>query len=202
MNRRSLVLYLTIAAVVLAALYINLLSVPPELRQEEPVACTMEAKMCPDGSAVGRSGPECQFTACPGAVVASDVQEQIDSKADLITISTPEPGNRIVSPLQLSGEARGYWFFEASAPVVLTNWDGEIIAESYVTTDGEWMTEEKVPFSGTLEFESPYQQGDPEFMERGTLIFRKDNPSGMPEHDDAVEIPVVFKRMPASDEDE
>jgi hypothetical protein len=30
------------------------------------VACTMEAKLCPDGSAVGRSGPKCEFTPCPG----------------------------------------------------------------------------------------------------------------------------------------
>lgn len=28
-------------------------------------ACTQEAKVCPDGSAVGRSGPNCEFTACP-----------------------------------------------------------------------------------------------------------------------------------------
>ncbi len=28
-------------------------------------ACTTEAKVCPDGSAVGRTGPNCQFTACP-----------------------------------------------------------------------------------------------------------------------------------------
>lgn len=31
-----------------------------------PVACTMEAKQCPDGSYVGRSGPNCEFAACPG----------------------------------------------------------------------------------------------------------------------------------------
>lgn len=31
-----------------------------------PVACTMEAKICPDGSAVGRSGPNCDFDPCPG----------------------------------------------------------------------------------------------------------------------------------------
>ncbi len=30
-----------------------------------PVACTMEAKLCPDGSAVGRTGPNCEFSACP-----------------------------------------------------------------------------------------------------------------------------------------
>lgn len=31
------------------------------------VACTMEAKACPDGSYVGRTGPNCEFAACPGA---------------------------------------------------------------------------------------------------------------------------------------
>lgn len=31
----------------------------------EQVACTMEARLCPDGSAVGRQGPNCEFTACP-----------------------------------------------------------------------------------------------------------------------------------------
>ncbi|MDQ3099176.1 MAG: hypothetical protein M3Q44_05510 [bacterium] len=29
------------------------------------VMCTMDAKICPDGTAVGRSGPMCEFTACP-----------------------------------------------------------------------------------------------------------------------------------------
>ena len=29
------------------------------------VACTMEAKICPDGSSVGRVGPNCEFAECP-----------------------------------------------------------------------------------------------------------------------------------------
>lgn len=33
-----------------------------------PVACTQEAKLCPDGSAVGRTLPNCEFAACPGAI--------------------------------------------------------------------------------------------------------------------------------------
>lgn len=40
-----------------------------ELRPDDsdrPVACTMEAKICPDGSAVGRTGPNCEFAPCPG----------------------------------------------------------------------------------------------------------------------------------------
>jgi hypothetical protein len=37
-----------------------------------PVACTMEAKLCPDGSYVGRTGPKCEFSACPGGSVGAD----------------------------------------------------------------------------------------------------------------------------------
>jgi hypothetical protein len=29
-------------------------------------ACTDEAKICPDGSTVGRTGPNCEFARCPG----------------------------------------------------------------------------------------------------------------------------------------
>jgi hypothetical protein len=33
------------------------------------VACTMEAKMCPDGvNYVGRQGPNCEFAKCPGEI--------------------------------------------------------------------------------------------------------------------------------------
>ncbi|MFA6995067.1 MAG: TspO/MBR family protein [Patescibacteria group bacterium] len=40
-------------------LEVNVANVP------EAVACTQEAKICPDGSVVGRSGSNCEFTACP-----------------------------------------------------------------------------------------------------------------------------------------
>jgi len=33
-------------------------------RKAEKVACTMDARQCPDGSYVGRSGPNCEFI-CP-----------------------------------------------------------------------------------------------------------------------------------------
>ncbi|MBL1434105.1 hypothetical protein COB87_000815 [Candidatus Wolfebacteria bacterium] len=29
-----------------------------------PIACTLEARICPDGSTVGRTGPNCEFRAC------------------------------------------------------------------------------------------------------------------------------------------
>ena len=33
--------------------------------QQKAVVCTIEAKLCPDGSYVGRVGPNCDFTQCP-----------------------------------------------------------------------------------------------------------------------------------------
>jgi len=45
-------------------------------QQNNPVACTMEAKQCPDGSYVGRQGPKCEFASCPGEnIVGGDRDE-------------------------------------------------------------------------------------------------------------------------------
>lgn len=107
-------------------------------------------------------------------------------KMDLIQLTTPQPNEVISTPLVVSGQARGSWFFEGSFPVTLTNWDGLIIAEGVAQAQGEWMTTEFVPFSVTLTFEYPT------LYDRGSLILKKENPSGLPENDDALEIPVKF----------
>jgi hypothetical protein len=39
-----------------------------------PVACTLEAKLCPDGSSVGRVGPNCEFAACPADANSTSTQ--------------------------------------------------------------------------------------------------------------------------------
>jgi len=119
---------------------------------------------------------------------------EIESKKDLIRLETPLPNSTITSPLLIKGEARGNWFFEASFPIYLTNWDGLIIAEEYATAqsdpanpdDAGWMTTGFVPFTATLTFKNP------EYKNNGSLILKKDNPSGLPEHDDALEIPIFF----------
>lgn len=35
-------------------------------KNEDEVACTLEAMQCPDGSYVSRTGPNCEFSPCPG----------------------------------------------------------------------------------------------------------------------------------------
>jgi hypothetical protein len=170
------------------------------LPQEDTVLCTMDAMQCPDGSYVGRTGPECEFLCPASAAVPSDVAESIAALSDRIVVMSPEPMAEVTSPLVITGEARGPWFFEASFPITLTNWDGLIIAEGIATADGDWMTTEFVPFTATLTFTSPYQVGDASFMERGSLILKKDNPSGLPENDAALEFPVRFAPSAATQE--
>lgn len=123
------------------------------------------------------------------AQVPSDVAAAITAKANLIQVTNPQPGASVTSPITVSGQARGTWFFEASFPLMVVDWDGKIIGNGYATADGEWMTEEFVPFSGTIS----YTKEPGSYSDAGAIIFRKDNPSGLPEHDDALEIPVVLE---------
>ncbi len=46
--------------------YYPLMTTPvAEVPTPTPQACTQEAKICPDGSSVGRTGPQCDFAECP-----------------------------------------------------------------------------------------------------------------------------------------
>lgn len=111
------------------------------------------------------------------------------TKRDLIEPITVRPGDTISSPLTVAGRARGMWYFEASFPVRLLdeNSNNVPLDPPYITAGTDWMTTEFVPFSATLTF-TPPPSGT-----RGTLIFQKDNPSGLPEYDDLLEFPIVFK---------
>jgi len=54
------------------------------------IACTAEAKLCDDGISVGRSGPNCEFDACP--VVLATPEATPDPTADWKTYTNTEIG--------------------------------------------------------------------------------------------------------------
>jgi hypothetical protein len=140
--------------------------------ENENVFCAQEAKLCSDGSYVSRVPPHCEFQMCP--------------KEDLIVVENPRAGEEISSPLLISGKARGYWFFEASFPIELVDENNNVISQTIAQAKGEWMTKDFVPFEATLNFSNPK-------TDKGFLVFKKDNPSGMKEFDDELMVPVVFK---------
>jgi len=112
------------------------------------------------------------------------------SKYPPVVLENVSKDTVIDSPFVIKGRAVGNWFFEASFTIVLVDWDGKIISEAVAEADGDWMTADYVEFTAKLNFKKP------EYGNNGTLIFRKDNPSGLPQHDDSLEIPVLFKQGP------
>jgi hypothetical protein len=49
----------------------GIFSVTDSLEGSGPYACNADAMICPDGSSVGRQGPQCEFAACPPASATS-----------------------------------------------------------------------------------------------------------------------------------
>lgn len=115
-----------------------------------------------------------------------DYVEYKSLKGETVRIKAPKEGEAITSPLKVSGEVRGNWSFEASFPVRLEGPDGTVLASGNAALSGDWMTDQYVPFTASLGFSKPASGA------KGTLVLKKDNPSGLPEKDDSVEIPVVF----------
>src|SRR5690606_14708744 len=110
-----------------------------------------------------------------------------DTIKDLLNVAHPAEGQLITSPLEITGEARGYWFFEATSSVELLDGNMDQIAKKYITATGEWMSEDWVPFSGTITFEDPS-------TDNGYLIMHIANPSGLEEHAMSYTVQVKFRR--------
>lgn len=295
----------------------------PQPKTEQPVACTQEAKVCPDGSAVGRTGPKCEFAPCPAAktptddnsmkaytymnakqaiaygyprtlptkyisvaewppkvwvgmnqqfscattsttsnpafensqlktiggrvycinnlndgaagsiyshysyfteqdgnfvsvqftlrevqcdnyddpqkteckteraafdpdAVATGVMSSFQLTEPVVILDKLVPGNEVYSPLTITGQAKGSWFFEGSFPMQLRDSNGQVIGTAVTKATKEWMTDTMVPFTATLTFDA--SQTDP-----GELVFKRDNPSGMPQNDAEVRLGVLIQ---------
>lgn len=105
--------------------------------------------------------------------------------ASVIQVAGPLPNAVVASPLVVTGRARGTWYFEASFPVKLFDANNVELATGVAQAQGDWMTENFVPFTVTLVYPTPATA-------TGTLVLYKDNPSGLPENDASVSVPVTF----------
>lgn len=139
--------------------------------------------------ALTKKTPETVVVVEPLPTLAPEVKPA--EKAGRIVVTTPLPETNVgSSPVTIKGRAVGNWFFEASAPVDIVNWDGLIIGSGYVMVDEgySWMTTDMVPFTGTVSYDAtklaPYKYG--------WIIMKKDNPSGEPQFDEALEFKILF----------
>lgn len=113
------------------------------------------------------------------------IKTQLNKAGSDIRRLSVESGQEITSPLTVEGEAKGTWFFEASFPIKITDESGNILGTSYTQAQSDWMTEDFVPFTGKITYAS--KTGG-----NGFLVLAKDNPSGLPEYDKEIKIPVVL----------
>jgi len=142
---------------------------------DNKITCTLEAKLCSDGSYASRILPNCDFAPCPG-------------EKEGILISSPKKNEKITSILEIKGEARGTWFFEAQFNALLLDDHGNKLGEAILTAKSDWMTEDFVSFEGELDF-------IPSSTSLGTLKFLSANPSGLLEHQKIFEMKVQFTEV-------
>lgn len=74
-------------------------------------ACTEEAKLCDDGSYVGRTGPNCEFALCPvvnNQKIENDDQQQIANPA---SVYCEQNGGKLEIRTAVNGGQAGYCKF-------------------------------------------------------------------------------------------
>lgn len=106
--------------------------------------------------------------------------------SSMIKIDLPMVNATVTSPVTVKGQARGNWFFEASAPVKVTDLAGNTLGQGIIQATGDWMTTNFVPFTGSITFTKGTNT-------KGYIVFMNDNPSGDPARSISTKVPVVFK---------
>ncbi len=99
MDKRSKIIILSIAAlgaIGFVAVFIN---------NNLNIACTEDAKRCPDGSYVGRNGPRCEFDPCPAA--KSSITE---AEAKLIAEKACIKGGESLTSGYYNENSKTWWF--------------------------------------------------------------------------------------------
>lgn len=135
---------------------------------------------------IDRNAPE------PGEIIINPALTTAPDLSDLIKLYEPLADGLIKSPTRIKGEARGFWYFEASFPIRIYDADGKelgvAVAQAKLDpadSEATWMTEDFVPFDVVLNFKKPLTNA-------GTLVLEKDNPSGLPENANELRVPVRF----------
>ena len=107
---------------------------------------------------------------------------------DLIRVTSPTTGEAISSPVIVTGQARGSWYFEAQFPIEILDSNGQIIGQGPATAQSDWETTDYVPFTDTIILTTTPASGS-----SGTIVLKKDNPSGAAANDDSLSVPVDFQ---------
>ncbi len=102
-----------------------------------------------------------------------------------VVLTSPKANAAVEKTFVVAGAAPGPWYFEASFPIKVLDKDGNVLVNTHADAQGDWMTTEQVTFTANITITN--------YSGPATLVLMKDNPSGLPEHDDSIEIAIVIK---------
>lgn len=122
------------------------------------------------------------------SVSSAPTQEETEPTPlhDKVKVTSLQSGSTVTAAFTVKGEAPGNWYFEASFPIEVLDAAGNSLVQTHAEALSDWMTTEQVPFSADINIDTQYHGP-------ATLVLRKDNPSGLPEHEDSLEIPIVIQ---------
>ena len=136
----------------------------------EPVACTMEAKLCPDGSSVGRVGPRCEFATCPGDIGSvptptpskTTIETRIDQGASALSVKVVPL--EVLQDSRCPEDAQCIWAGTVQVRALLSSGLGEaeqiFELRTPITTEAEVVTLVEVfpaPYAGRAILPSDYR---------------------------------------------
>ena len=110
----------------------------------------------------------------------------LNASGDTILVEAPVLNATLGKTFTVSGKARGPWYFEASFPVVVTDANGAVLAQVPAKANGDWMTNDFVPFSADVTLSNGYTGP-------ATITLKKDNPSGEAQNEASVSYPVTIQ---------
>lgn len=123
----------------------------------------------------------------PDNVVGAKILQPTMSADGHLGVTAPQAGALIASPATIIGTITdGGWFFEGSFPVKIVDSNGAVIGRGVAQAQSDWTSTSSVPFTAIVQFSAPHGA-------TGTVVLSKDNPSGAPQNDLSLTIPVRFK---------
>lgn len=102
-----------------------------------------------------------------------------------VTIAEPQQGATVDGTFTVSGDAPNTWFFEAVFPIQVRDSNDNVIGSGQAQAQSDWTKTGLVPFTAAITIGGGYRGP-------ATLILMKDNPSGLPENDDATTTDIVI----------
>jgi len=135
------------------------------------------------------SAPTVTTTATTTSQTASSSSTSPTQPAPLdqsVVVTSPLQNATVSHTFTVAGQAPNVWFNEAVFPIQVRDANDDVIGAAQGQAQGDWTVQGPVTFTSEVTVDASYEGP-------ATLILLKDNPSGLPQNDDSVTIPITIQ---------